>query len=311
MTTPKHRRRTRSRVAVLVLVASLGAVSACAGGMGVPTTTMPEGSSTTARVTPPPQDAEPLEKLSSHRLSPVYWLGERDLTVYLYREYLKAEDQGDPITSAIKYMLEHTPTDTDYFNVWSPAARIGTSIDTNNVITVDLSDDAFSRELDRGLAERAIQQLVYTATAAAANAGLLTGTTPSRVAVLVDGHTGYEAFGHIPLDGPIERVASLRAPIWVIDPQDGATRPAGKLTVRGVSAGFTGGTRWEVRRTRDGEPGEVVSQGALALGAGELPEDAFEIVLNMRPGEYRLSVWGQTAQDAERLSEDTKALTVN
>lgn len=271
---------------------------------------MPDGASASAPVASAKTDAAPLEKLSSHRLSPIYWLGERDSTVYLYREYRQAEDQGDPITTSIKYMLEQTPTDPDYFNVWSPAARIGTSIDTDNVITVDLSADAFSRQLDRGLAERAVQQLVYTATGAAANAGLITGTAPARVTVLVDGHTGYQAFGHIPLEGPIERVPSLRAPLWIIEPQHDGAYTAGRLTIHGVSAAFPGGTRWEVRRVQDGDPAEVVSQGAVALGSGDLPADEYELVIAMEPGEYQLAVWGQGAKSGERLSEDTKRLTV-
>ncbi|MEE1621159.1 GerMN domain-containing protein [Zafaria sp. Z1313] len=304
--------RTRSRLAVLVLVAGLGAVSACSGtSSGAASTMPPAPSSAASAAVPSAGSGSPLEKLASHRLAPVYWLGERDSTVYLYREYIQAEDQGDPITTSLKHMLEQQPGDPDYFNLWSPATRIGTSINADNVITVDLSADAFRRPLDAGLAERAVQQLVYTATAAAANAGLLSGSIAPRVVVVVDGHSGYEAFGHVPLSGPLERDASLRAPIWIIDPQQDAARTAGRVVITGLSAEFSGGARWEVRRMADDGAADVVSTGRLTLGAGQLPDDQFELAVDLRPGNYEVSVWGQNAGSDERLSEDTKHVVVS
>jgi hypothetical protein len=310
LTAAPHSRRTRPRLAVVALVVCLGAVSAC-GGLSTPsTTTMPQGATAANPVVPPKSDAAELEKLSTHRSAPVYWLGERDATVYLYREYVEAEDQGDPITTSIKHMLEQQPTDPDYFSLWSPASRIGTSIDGDNVITVDLSADAFARQMDAGLAERAVQQLVYTATGAAANAGLLTGSAPARVAVLVDGRPGYEAFGHVRLDGPTERVSSLRAPVWIIEPHHGGAYAAGNVAVRGAGAVFPGGIRWEVRRVQLGGPGDVVSDGRITLGAGDLPADEFEFAVDLGEGDYDVSVWGQNGVDTARLSEDTKRITV-
>ncbi|WP_372699226.1 GerMN domain-containing protein [Arthrobacter sp. JSM 101049] len=301
-------RRTQVRVAMLASVVSLGMLAACSGAPDGSMTSMPASSSAPPVVSSQGSTA-PLESLSAPRLSPIYWLGERDSTVYLYREYVEAEDQGDPVTTAIKYLTEQQPEDPDYFNVWSKPSRIGTSISADNVITLDISADAFSRDLDEGLAQRAIQQLVYTATAAASAAGLLSQNPPASVDLLVDGHSGYNAFGHVKLTGPIQRDASLRAPIWIIDPQQGTVHSAGKVRLHGISGAFPGGTHWVLKRQEDGK-GTRVAGGSLALGGGSLADNEFEVTPVLEAGTYTLAVWGQAADDGKRLSQDTKKFTV-
>lgn len=308
MNVPPKSQRTRVRLAMLAAITTLGTLSACVGGSGGSPSSMPAASNLAPAVSSQSGPA-PLESLSAPRLSPIYWVGERDSTVYLYRQYTEADDQGDPVTTAIKYLTEHEPLDPDYFNLWSKASRIGTSINPDNVITVDISADAFARRLDAGLAERAIQQLVYTATAAASAAGLLTQNPPASVNILVDGHSGYEAFGHVKLSGPIQRDASLRAPIWIIDPQQDASLTAGKTTIHGVSATFSGGTRWVLKRIVDGE-GTRVAGGRLRLGGGTQADNEFQVTPVLEPGTYNLSVWGQDGEAPKRLSQDSKTFTV-
>lgn len=308
MNVPSNGQRTKVRLAMLAAVATLGTLAACVGTPAGSPSSMPAPSSQPPAVSSQGSSA-PMESLSAPRLSPIYWLGERDSTVYLYRQYTEAEDQGDPVTTAIKYLTEHEPLDPDYFNLWSKASRIGTSVNPGNVITVDISADAFARRVDAGLAERAIQQLVYTATAAASAAGLLTQDTPASVDILVDGHSGYEAFGHVKLSGPIQRDASLRAPIWIIDPQQETVLTAGKATIHGVSATFPGGTRWTLKKVVDGE-GTRVAGGSLHLGGGKLADNEFQVDVVLEPGTYTLAVWGQAKDDAKRLSQDTKNFTV-
>lgn len=308
MNVPSHRQRTRVRLALLAAVTTLGTLAACVGGSGGSPSSMPAASQQPPVVSSQGSTA-PLESLSAPRLSPIYWLGERDSTVYLYRQYTQAEDQGDPVTTAIKYLTEHEPLDPDYFNLWSKASRIGTSISSGNVITVDISADAFARRLDAGLAQRAIQQLVYTATAAASAAGLLTQTPTASVDILVDGHSGYEAFGHVKLAGPIQRDAALRAPIWIIDPQQDASLTAGKATIHGVSATFPGGTQWVLKRDEDGKATRVAG-GKLHLGGGSRADNEFQVTPVLEPGTYTLSVWGRSRADSKRLSLDDKTFTV-
>ena len=86
-----------------------------------------------------------------------------------------------------------------------------------------MSADAFNSNVDAAMAERAVQQLVYTATAAAASAGLIDTGQQIQVVVLVDGHTDYVAFGHVRLGAPTSRSAGMVAPVWIIDPQEGTS----------------------------------------------------------------------------------------
>lgn len=301
-------RRMRGRMVMLVAVLSLGTVAACVGTSEGAPTSMPAATDVSSSVAGRSSSAA-LESLSGPHLSPIYWLGERDSTVYLYREYLAAEDQGDPVTTAIKYLTEHQPDDPDYFNLWSKPTRIGTSIDANNVITVDLSADAFSRKLDEGLAQRAIQQLVYTATAAASAAGLIGQDPPASVNILVDGHSGFNAFGHVELTGPIRRNTRFRAPIWIIDPQEGAKVPAGKLKVQGTSVAFPGGTQWELMRA-EGKEEVRVDSGTMKLGEGDLADNTFALTTDVEKGDYTLAVWGSKDDSTARQSEDSTTFTV-
>ena len=306
----QSRLRPRSRAATLVLAACLATVSACAVGPDGVASTMPAPARAAERVAPAASGTA-LEPVASRDLSPVYWLGERDSTVYLYREYVRAEDQGDPVTTSIKHMLEQPPEDPDFFNVWSPASRIGTSISTDNVITVDLSADAFARRLDAGLAERAIQQLVFTATSAAANAGLLGGHS-AQVVLLVDGHSGYEAFGHVLLDGPMSRDTTLCAPIWVLDPEQGRVAADSTVRIHGFAAQFPAGARWEVQRIDAGDVADrVVASGAVQTGEADLAANEFAVSLVLPKGSYRLAVWGTPSTGTDRLAEDTKDFTVS
>ena len=113
--------------------------------------------------------------------------------------------------------------DPDFFTpLAEPAKKLATSISGKNVITVDVSADAFNSNVDAGMAERAIQQLVYTATAAAASAGLIDSGQQIQVVVLVDGHTDYVAFDHVRLGAPTSRDGRMVAPVWIIDPPGGA-----------------------------------------------------------------------------------------
>ncbi|WP_345151870.1 GerMN domain-containing protein [Arthrobacter ginkgonis] len=308
MTRRQPRLRPRARAATLALAACLAMVSACAEGPGGAAATMPAPTEASQKV-PAAASGTALEPVASRDLSPVYWLGERDSTVYLYREYVRAEDQGDPVTTSIKHMLEQPPEDPDFFNVWSPASRIGTSISADNVITVDLSADAFARRLDAGLAQRAIQQLVFTATSAAANAGLLGGSS-AQVVLLVDGHADYEAFGHVPLDGAMSRDATFCAPIWVLDPGQDRVAADNAVRIHGYAAKFPAGTRWEVQRTGS-ESDTVVASGAVETGEADLGANEFEISLALPRGSYRLAVWGTPSTGTERLAEDTKDFTVS
>lgn len=271
--------------------------------------TMPSSNDLTASVTIPTASDAKLEKLGANQVSPVYWLGESGNNVFLYREFLKLQDQGDPVVTSIKHMLEATSDDPDYFNVWSPAQRIGATITADNEITVDISSDAFARPVDQGLAERSIQQLVFTASAAAANSGLLAGKQEPTVSIVVDGRRGYDAWGQVKLDGPLKRDQRLRAPLWIIDPAEGSEY-GNIVKTFGVTSKFSGGSYYQIRAVAHGKPGAVKAEGTIA-GPGKLPKDSeFRFQTTLEPGTYEMEVWGENQGSSQRIAADSKIFTV-
>ncbi|MDM7989359.1 GerMN domain-containing protein [Arthrobacter sp. zg-Y877] len=299
-----------------LLAASLVAASALGlGGCGVlaenPTITMPSNyDAAAASAAAPMAVPSPAEASSGPTLMPVYWLGLNDSTVSLYREFLHSSNAGDPIGEAVQAMTAQTPLDKDYFSPWHAAESVTASISSKNVITVDISSDAFKGSLDSGMAYRAVQQLVYTATAAAANAALTTVGQVSSVVILVDGKEGYRAFGHVPLDKPLSRDPSLVAPIWVIDPQESDERSS-DLTVSGTAVAQQAGLRWRAEPIVDGRPSTAAAasgQVELAQAQGETGE--FSFTAELAPGEYNLRVYydGQEAAgDSKRIKVDLPA----
>ncbi|MBG6083357.1 GerMN domain-containing protein [Zhihengliuella flava] len=243
------------------------------------------------------------ESVTSTKLTPVYWFGDVDGAPRLYREFVHGQDHGDPIATSIHYMLSAQPFDPDYSSVWQATEDLGTSISTDNVITVDIGGDAFDADLSPERADAAVQQLVFTATAAAWNAGLLSEGAQPRVQLLIDGRSDRPAFGHVKLNRPIPRRGEYQAPVWLISPQHGSERSSGELEISGVAEHFAQGLRWRVR--------PLDSDSAQQSGAvTEQAEDGlYALALDLPAGTYEVSVWGLT-EEGERRAEDSKTFSV-
>ncbi|MCZ2402687.1 GerMN domain-containing protein [Paenarthrobacter sp. Z7-10] len=268
---------------------------------------MPPSSSTTptSAVT-----SAPLETTQSSAKIPVYWLGHSNSDVFLYREFLPVNGNGDPIQAALMAMTSQKPLDGDYFTPWKKPSKLGASISAKNVITVDISADAFSNDVDEGIARRAIQQLVYTATAAAANAGLIDDNSSIQVVILVDGHTDYEAFGKVPLSGPLVREGSFLAPVWVIDPQEGTRQNSPvKVDGRGISA--DGQLMWQLLKSDAKGHQSVYLSGSTDISSGSGQLGDFGFTVKPVPGSYELKVYAaDPAHPMAKSGVETKKLEV-
>ncbi|ALE07784.1 hypothetical protein AL755_12215 [Arthrobacter sp. ERGS1:01] len=253
----------------------------------------------------------PLETPTTSQTLPVYWLGHSNDSVFLYREFVAAPSTDDPIVAALRAMMTERPNDSDYFSVWNKPSRLGASVSAKNVITVDVSSDAFGQKVDQGIAERSVAQLVYTATAAAAMAGLIDSSTTIQVSVLVDGHTGYNAFGHVPLTKPLTRDSSFVAPVWIIDPADASTYSTLPLRVSGQGISATGVLGWSLAVVENGKPGKVYLSGTVAVPQGPNVLGTFSFNLVPPLGTYELSVFiPDPANPGTRLGVDTKVVTL-
>lgn len=253
-----------------------------------------------------------LESLSTSTV-PVYWLGINGKDIQLYREFRATGSTAEPISTAIRAMTSERPDDPDYFSPWRPAQSVSATVSSNNTITVDMPAEAFAVPLDEGVAQRAVQQLVYTATAAAAKAGVLTRGHVGNVVVLVDGRAGYEAFGYVELGGPMRRNAEFLAPVWIIDPQEDQIRSGRSTTVTGSGVSPDSILQWELSPVELKKPGppdsrpRLSGQTVIDSVAGTAGE--FSIQLDLPPGKYRVSVSNRT-DPGGGVNADTREFTV-
>ena len=304
----RHHRNTAAglRLRAVAAVAALSALCSCGVIAENATTSMPTSFSSAAAqgsamaVTAPAQDS------GTRNQMPVYWLGRNGSDIQLYREFLATEHSADPIGEAVAAMTRQIPLDEDYFTPWQPAERVTASISGRNVITVDISSDAFKASLDAGVAHRAVQQLVYTATAAAHNAGLTTYGQEASVVILVDGKADYVAFGHESLRGQLTRDASLTAPIWIIEPQHGDTTQ-NVVTVSGTAVSHGTPLSWRVDRLEAGKPApQAAAEGFADLDAATGDTAPFSFEVDLAPGQYMLRVY----HGDDGTNEDSKLIKV-
>lgn len=213
---------------------------------------------------------------------PVYWVGESMRSFRLYREFRDVPDVGGPVASAVAAMTRLQPLDPDYLTPWRPAQRVAVTR-SGQTIVVDLSADAFAgTQVGSELAAQAVQQLVYTATAAAAQAG----QEAAAVTILVDGAAA-DVWGVLRVGEPIRRalMAGTLAHVWVTDPMQGSTVNSGQVRFTGYGTSFEANFPWTIRSA----DGRTVASGFTMGGSmGRFGEFAF--TANLDPGDYTVEV---------------------
>jgi hypothetical protein len=268
----------------------------------------PPGPGTTSSA---PSTSAPLETTQSSNKAPVYWIGRSNTSVFLYREFREVPGQENPVTAALRAMMSEKPLDPDFFTPWQNPRELATSISGKDVITVDVSEDAFNSNLDADMAARAVQQLVYTATAAAASSGLIDSGQQIRVRILVDGHTDYVAFNHVQLGSPMARTAGLVAPVWVIDPQENVEMANGSVKITGRSTVPGGKLRWQILRSENNGNKTPFLTGETTAAADPAQAGVFTLALNLPEGDFELRVAQTSSPDGqEDGSEDTRSFKV-
>ena len=326
---PTDRPTRRSLTLGMMTLAVAASMSACAGAatppgaaIGPASSTPPTSASTTTptpvtstpaasptrvttSVTTPPPDNASTTSPASSVVVPVYWIGESRRSFALYREFRTVSDLGTPIASAVAAVTRVKPLDPDYLTPWRSASRV-TARQNADGITVDLSADAFANtQVGSALAERAVQQVVYTATAAAQNAG----HPASTVTITVDGKP-FDAWGAVHLGDPMKRaeMSAVQAHTWVTTPQEGDAVPAGQVVFKGYGTSFEANFPWEIRTA----VGAVVAKGfTTGGGGGTFGELTFTV--NLKPGSYTVKLSGDDASggaEGPGAATDDKRFTV-
>lgn len=278
MTITPTTRRTGSLLLGLLLAATLAACddSPSSETLGAPTTA-PTTTSPTASPADSPAAASTLTGV------PVYWVGDTGRTLGLYREFRDVRDTGGRVASAVAAMTRLKPLDPDYLTPWRPASRV-TATQSGSALTVDLSRDALANtQVGSELAALAVQQLVYTATAAAQQAG----TPATTVRILVDGAAS-DAWGAVRLGEPTRRspMADVQAHAWVTSPRQGQSLPPGTVRFEGFGTSFEATFGWKVLSST----GTVVKQGSAMGGTGSGGFGTFRFSATLPAGTYTVRV---------------------
>ncbi|RKQ36384.1 GerMN domain-containing protein [Kocuria tytonis] len=239
--------------------------------------------------------------------APVYWVGTGDQAGYLFREFRTPQnvDTADPVARAATMVTTAAPSDPDYRSLWSAVSTVGTSVSPDGTITVDLPATAFAAQLSEQDARMALQQMVYTVSAAAVTAGLLDSSTAKEVRILVDGQSGYRAFGSVDLRDPLTRDPAVAAPVWLIDPQTGAD-PASPLTVFARVLPAVHNVRWEITSSNRRVKGDSVR--AATPGTDPTVGTELRTTVDLQPGTYTVRVSG--TDDRGTVLTDDHEITV-
>ncbi len=237
---------------------------------------------------------------------PVYWVGHSRGEPALFREFRAVPDAGGPIAAAVAAMTRMKPLDPDYQTPWRPAAKVSVT-QSGKALSVDLSADAVSAtDLTQDVAEIAVQQLVYTATAAAHVAG----TEATTVRITIDGQPA-RVWDRVEVGDPVARepMTEVQAHAWVITPQEGDVLRAGTVTFTGYGTSFEATFPWRITRADGGRVAEGSVMGGTGTGGfGELTWTA-----KLSPGSYilRLATDDPSGGAAPGgAAVDTKAFTV-
>lgn len=171
----------------------------------------------------------------------VYYLGDTPSSVALYREFHRVQDKN-VLLGALQEATVVEPSDPDYRTPWLGVMTIASAEVDGDVIRIGLSDAAQrpSGMTDRE-AELAVQQLIYTAQAAA----------QKRLPVQfeVGGNPVAETLG-VPTSGPLAQAEELKvlSLVSLTTPAEGQVITDGRLKFDGRASSFEATVPWQLRR---------------------------------------------------------------
>jgi methionine-rich copper-binding protein CopC len=217
---------------------------------------------------------------------PVYYAGTVGGKSVLYREFHDASPATSAelpgrVAEAVRIVLTDRPFDPDYTTSWPAGVGVGGVTFAGGVAAIDLTGPAAT------VAPIAIQQLVWTATAVAADRG-----------VQLDGVRLW--LGGTQLGGGVlTRAPALDtlAPAWLISPQEGDTVST-RFDVH-VSGAVPGG-RVGLRVLNPA--GTVVYETTITLSAQAPNRGEAHSSVDLPPGTYTLELHALTAADTHHIT---------
>lgn len=280
--------------AVLCAGAVLALLIGC-GGSG-PAEPTPSGSASGS----PPASASPSP--TAGQTVPVYYLTDAPDGFRLAREFRPAEVPNTRAGAAVAQMLSVPAADPDYSSPWNPDTQVRSVEVDADLITVDLSAQARTASVGADAAETAVQQLIYTVTAAE--------QLDVPVSLLIEGQPAGELWGHVVWDQPQSRAPLLQTRLLaqINDPAEGTSVPT-TFTVTGEAATFEAVLPWQII-----DPdGTVVQAGSTMTAEGQkVAPFEFTITFTGEPGTYTLQVSQDDPSGGEGgpVMTDDKTITI-
>jgi hypothetical protein len=238
---------------------------------------------------------------------PVYYLHDYNGIPMLYREYHRLVDAvGDGgkaamTRAAVTEMLDgRSAYDPDYFSSWPASTKVRDVSVSGATVTVDLSGASVNAD-DPPSEKAALQQLIWTATAASDTDGMR---------LLLDGQPVTKLWNLLPAGGTLRRGSYVDnvAPVWVIDPQEGAVL-TGKDGVTIKVAGIVFEATMRVR-VRDSS-GKIVFDRSILLNAGPPAQGTGSVhTPALAPGHYTVEGFFLSAKDSSLQAMDDHSFTV-
>jgi hypothetical protein len=232
---------------------------------------------------------------------PVYYLGGTSLGVRLFREYhvlpLDAPDGAARARAALGAMLvPGGAADPEYSTPWSGATVGAVRLD-GTTLDVDLRGVATTTPPPDP--RMAVQQLVWTGTAASGAA--------TTVRLTLDGRTVPKLWGVPGLDAPLTRASrtDVQAPVWLIDPQHG-TEPGHTFSAYLAATAPDGTAGLRVTRA----DGTVVSDQRVTLSAAAPQLGEAHVPVTLPPGRYTVTAYLPGPPGAPDRDHDSHAITV-
>ena len=286
-------------------------VTIATGSISAPATPAPsESPPTQSASNPSPSESAASAPLADTRALPVYYVGEGTTGVpwLLHRAFLPGQlvasdpsasaDQAVGIALAGEDANGHSLTAYEgYLQPWQPGTTAATTVGPSEIRVV------LSGPGRAGLANDqqriAVQQLVWTATAAAG------ADRPVRVTTA----SGAPIFDTMP-GGVYKRPAATYedlAPLWITEPGPYVPVPASRpIVVNGEACVFEAQFSWELSRS-----GKVIRSGTTTASSGCPDRGTYSIDLGVLPrGDYSIRVYALSAADGSLFAQTRSPFTV-
>ncbi|MDG4788212.1 GerMN domain-containing protein [Micromonospora sp. WMMD1102] len=234
---------------------------------------------------------------------PVYYLGGDPARPRLYREFhrlwLHDGSARDRITAALRNLLDGPlGMDPDYRNPWPEGTDLRAVTVAGGIATVDLGGAARDvDDVDEVTARLAVQQLVWTVTAAPGVTGLR---------LRLDGSAVDRLWGGVDITGVLRRAPATEvlAPVWLIAPQHGDT------VGRSFQVHLAGMLPEATAQLRIQRGSRIVRDQFVTLSAAGPAQGEAKITVTLPPGRYTLTGYAISLADGTAQFLDDHTVTV-